>query len=169
MNLINNKKGENDLIQIVITLFIVSFLGLIVLLIIGKVTPIFQSTVENNSIAYLSMEKSQDIFEGGLDSLFVGILIILLIGMIMLAFFISSSPIFIPIYLIISVIAVWFSAIISNAYVSVEGTGIFDSVLGFLPMQTFIMEKLPYFISGFAFILLVITYSKDIFQQRQEY
>lgn len=158
----NKKKGESDLIQIVITLFIVGFLGIIVLLVIGNITPLFQSMVEEGTVAHDAITKAETTFQNGLDYLFVGIFVILLLGMILLSFFISSSPIFIPIYLIIASISVWISAIISNMYMTVEGTGLFDSILGYLPMQNFIMENLPYFISGFAFILLVVTYGKDI-------
>ncbi len=164
MKLLNrmNKKAESDLIEIIITLFIVAFLALVVITVIIKITPMFQSTVTVNGTAYKAMQKAQDTFTGGLDGLFIGILIILLIGMILLAFFISSSPLFIPIYLIIAAISVWFGAIIANAYMTVESTGALNQALAYLPMQNFVMEHLPYFITGFAFILLIITYSKDI-------
>jgi len=157
-----NKKGESDLIEIIITLFVVAILALLVITVALKVTPMFQSVVTVNGTAYNAIQKTQDTFTGGLDGLFVGILVILLIGMVLLAFFISSSPLFIPIFLIIAAISVWFGAIIANTYMTVEATGLLNDALVYMPRQNFVMEHLPYFIAGFAFILLIITYSKDI-------
>jgi len=86
--------------------------------------------------------------------------------MIILAFYIQSSVLFLVIFLVISVISTWFAAIISNVYMTIEATGLFATVLTYLPMQSFIMEYLPIFVAGFAMVLLIVTYSKDILFQR---
>lgn len=161
-----NKKAQFDLIEIIIALIGIAMIIMIVLLVNNKVTDVYQKQVSNNSIAYRAITKANTTFQGGLDKLFLGIFIILLLGMIILAFYIQSSVLFLVIFLIISVISTWFAAIISNIYMTVEATGMFATVLGYLPMQSFIMEHLPIFIAGFAMVLLIVTYSKDILFQR---
>lgn len=163
------KKGENDLIEIVIGLFILASLGLITLLVITNVVPVLQTFTTSGSLADQAIVKAGSTFTGGLDNLFVGLFIILVIGMVILSLYISASPIFIPVYLIISSIAVWLAAIMANAYMEMEATGLFNGVLSYLPKQNYIMENLPYFTAGLAFILLIVTYSKDLFGGQQAY
>jgi hypothetical protein len=169
MSNIFNKKGENDLIEIIIGLFVVAFLGFMVVLVILNVTPAFRDFTTTGSLADNAIVKAGGTFTSGLDNLFVGIFVILVLGMIILSLYISANPIFIPIYLIIASISVWFAAIISNAYMEIEASGVFNSVLDYFPKQNFIMENLPYFTAGLAFILLIVTYSKDLFGGFQNY
>lgn len=157
-----NKKAQFDLIEIIIALITVAMMVIIVLFVNGEITTVYKEQVTPNSTAYDAINKSNTIFQGGLDKLFVGIFILLLIGMVILAFYIQSSVLYLVIFLIISVISVWFAAIISNLYMTVEATGIFATTLSYLPMQSFIMENLPIFVAGFAMVLLIVTYSKDI-------
>lgn len=161
-----NKTAQFDLIEIVITLIGLAMIVLIVLLVNNKITDIYQEQVPATSIAHDAIEKTNVTFQNGIDKLFLGIFILLLLGMVILAFYIQSSVLFLVIFLIVSVIATWFSAIISNVYMTVEATGIFASVLAYVPMQSFIMENLPILIAGFAMVLLIVTYSKDILFQR---
>jgi hypothetical protein len=157
-----NSRGQFDLIEIIITLIGIAMIIMIVLLVNNKVTDIYNKQVDINSTAYKAINKANTTFQEGLDKLFLGIFILLLLGMIILAFYIQSSVLFLIIFLIISVISTWLAAIISNMYMTVEATGLFATVLLYLPMQSFIMEHLPIFIAGFAMVLLIVTYSKDI-------
>lgn len=158
-----NNKGQFDLIEIIITLIGIAMIVIIVLFVNGKITDIYQTQVSHDSVAYKAIDKANTTFLYGLDKLFLGIFILLLIGMVITAFYIQSSVLFLIIFLIVSVISTWFAAIISNLYMTVEATGIFAVVLAYLPMQSFIMENLPIFIAAFAMVLLIVTYSKDIF------
>lgn len=165
-----NKKGENDLIVVVVSLFTIAILGLIVLLVNSNTVPVMQSlTSGNESLAYEAIGKAGTTFQDGLDNLFVGIFVILIIGMIILSLYISASPIFLFIFILIASIATWIAAIIANAYMMVEATGVFNTVLDYLPKQNFIMENLPFFTAGLAFLLLIVTYSKDLFGGQVNY
>ena len=162
-----NKKASTDLIYITITLLTVSILGLIVLTVNNSIGTAMQSVVDSDSLSYTAIGKAVSIFEGGLDKLFLGIYILLLIGMGMLAFFIASSPLFLILFIIISVIATWFSAVISNIYMEIEATGLMAEALTHFTIQTFIMENLPILTAASAFLIIIITYSKNIFTMRQ--
>lgn len=164
-----NKKGENDLIMISITLFVVAFLGLIVLFVNSQTTQVMKGFVDEGSVAHNALTKAEATFVNGLDKLFLGIFVILLIGLVILSLYISASPLFIPVYLIIASVAVWVAAILSNAYIEVQSTGVFNDVLDNFTMQNFIMENLPYFAAGFAFVLLIVTYGKDLLAGREEF
>jgi hypothetical protein len=164
-----NKRGQFDLIEISITVLSIAMLIILVLYVNSKVTDVYKNIIgsENeNSTAYQAVDKANITFQSGLDNLFLGIFVLLLIGMIILAFYIESSVLFLVLFIVVTIISVWFAAIISNVYQTVEATGIFASVLVYLPMQSFIMEWLPVFIAGFAMILLIITYSKNVLFQR---
>ncbi len=128
-----------------------------------------QKAAGNDTLAYSALEKAGNTFTSGLDNLFVGLFVILIIGMIILSLYISASVIFFVVYLIIAAVATYVAAIMANAYMKVEATGIFNSVLDHLDKQNFIMENLPYFTAGLAFILLIVTYSKDLFGGQQNY
>jgi len=156
------KRGQFDLIEIIITLIGIAMIIMIVLLVNNKITDVYNKQVNNDTIAYKAINKANTTFQNGLDKLFLGIFILLLIGMIILAFYIQSSVLFLIIFLIISAISTWFASIISNIYMTIEATGFFATILSYLPMQSFIMENLPIFIAGFAMVLLIVTYSKDI-------
>jgi hypothetical protein len=163
-----NKKAENDLITIGVALFTIAILGLIVLYVNSQTTAVMQTFVEEGSLASNALSRAEATFVNGLDKLFLGIFIILLIGMVILSLFISASILFLPVYLIIAAIAVWIAAILSNAYIQVQATEVFASVLDNFTMQNFIMENLPYFTAGFAFILLIVTYGKAAFMGGQQ-
>ena len=158
-----NKKAQFDLIEIVITLITIAFLILIVILVNDKVTDVYKDKItDTDSTAYKAIDKANTTFQSGLDKLFVGIFIILLIGMVILAFYIQASVLFLAIFILLTIISTWFAAVISNVYMTTEATGIFATALTYLPMQTFIMENLPLFVAGFGMVLLVITYAKNI-------
>ena len=161
-----NHRGQFDLIEIIITVITVALLVLIVIFVNGKVTDVYKEQVDANSTAYKAIDKANSTFQGNLDKLFLGIFVILLLGMVILAFQIRSSPIFLIIFIILSIISTWFAAIISNVYMEVEGTGLLTTALLHTPIMTFIMENLPIFIAGFAMVLLIVTYSKDVLFQR---
>lgn len=160
------KRGQFDLIEIAITLLVLAMLIILTIYVNGKVTEAFQTKVSSDSLAYQAMDKANLTFQNGLDKLYLGIFIILLIGMVILAFYIQSSVLFLILFVLLSIISTWFAAIISNVYQEVEATGIFASTLIHTPIMTYIMENLPIFIAAFAMILLIITYSKDILFQR---
>lgn len=162
-----NNRGQFDLIEIIIAVITVAVMVLIVLFVNDKISDAYKGFInDTNSTAYKAVDKTNLTFQGGLDKLFLGIFIILLIGMIILAFYIRSSPLFLVIFIIISVISTWFAAIISNVYMEIEATGIFATVLTYIPMQNFIMENLPIFVAAFAMVLLIVTYAKDLLFQR---
>ena len=160
------KKGQFDLFEIVTALITVALLVLIVLLVNSSVSDKMKTMVSNSSVAYQAIDKAESTFSGTLDKLFLGIFFILLLGMVILAFRIQSSVLFLLLFIILSVISTWFAAVISNVYMEVEATGVFASELLHTPIMTFLMENLPIFIAAFAMILLIITYSKDVLFQR---
>ena len=161
-----NTRGQFDLIEIVITVITVALFILIVLFVNANVTEKMKTMVSNDTVAYQAIEKAESTFSGSLDKLFLAIFVILLIGMIILAFYIQSSPLFLILFIILSVISTWFAAVISNVYMEIEATGVFVAELLHTPIMTFIMENLPIFIAAFAMILLIVTYSKDVLFQR---
>jgi len=162
-----NKKAQFDLIEIIIFLITLSVLVMITIYVNDKVTTGYKElTPDVNSTAYKAIDKTNLTFKTGYDKLFLGLLFILLIGMGITAYQIQSSPIFIIVFLILTVISTWVSAIISNTYMKIEQTGVFHDSLTYLPMQTFVMEHLPIIIAGFGVILLIVTYSKNILFQR---
>jgi hypothetical protein len=161
-----NHKGQFDLIEIAVVLLTIAILTILVIYVNSKITDAYKTKVDVNSTAYKAIDKANLTFQNGLDKLFLGIFIILLIGMVILAFYITSSVLFLILFIILAIISTWVSAILSNVYMEVEATGIFASALIHTPIMSYIMENLPIFIAAFAMILLIITYSKDILFQR---
>lgn len=167
LRMIKGKRGQFDLIEIIVTVFTVAFLGILVLYLNSRITDVYKGFVnDSNSTAYKAIDKANTTFQNGLDKLFLGIFVLLLIGMVILAFYIQASPLYLIIFLILAVVSTWVAAIISNVYMTIEATGIFAVVLTYLPMQSFIMENLPIFVAAFAMILLIVTYSKNILFSR---
>lgn len=167
-SILQNKKGATDLIYLTITLLTVALLGLLVLKVITPISDEYREIAGTGTLAERAIDDTETVFTSGLDNLFLGIYVILLLGMGILAFFISSSVVYLILFIIIAVIATWFAAVISNVYMEIEATGLFATVLTLFPKQTFIMENLPILTAAAAFLLLIITYSKNLFVSRQE-
>jgi len=88
--------------------------------------------------------------------IFAGMLLILLVT----SYFMSTNPIFVPIFIILLVIAILIGYALSETYVKLYDVPEFSSISATQASIYFIMSNLPYVAMIIGFLGLIITFAK---------
>jgi len=151
-----NKKGSiEDLIAIAGILFVFAILSIVGI----KVYDQFKN--EQALQTNYSNATFEKVGKGIMitDNLIFFVFISLAIVMIILASLVRVHPIFFFITFIVFIIVLFISIIFSNAYEQFSNSTIFSNNSITMTKTNFLLSKLPWFIAGLGFILLVVMYA----------
>jgi len=161
MLLKKSKKGS----IVDVAFVIVVLLGLaIFILIVGKVYPTITEQIKttaigsnNNSVQALN---STDSIAGKGDMVFLFIFVGLSIAVFISSFFIDSSPILIPVYIIALSLLLIFAGVSERVYESFAEEPTFSAVAESNPMITYLMSHLFIIAIGLGVISMILIFAK---------
>lgn len=95
-----------------------------------------------------------------LDGLFFGLFIGFFLAIIITGWFIAGNPIFIFLYMIITVLGVTFSTILANTWQTITTASVFGTTLAAFPITNHILSWLPLYIAVMSFIGVIVMFAK---------
>lgn len=151
-----NKKGQllDFIVPIfIIFLFIVAAFSVITYNIWTKAKPTLESQLNSDDIDNI------DNAMGTLDYMFGGLVFMILIGMVVLSFFVKTHPVFTGVFILFGIIGLVFSVVFANAY----ELGFVSSSLdtSTFTIQNFIFDNLPLVYTIFFTLSLIILFGKS--------
>jgi len=156
-----NKKGS----IIDVAFLLVAVLGLaIFILIVGYVFPqitsqIGASDVGNNTASMTALNSSDNV-TARFDGIFLIIFIGLAISVLITSFFIESSPILIPIYVIALGLLIIFAVVVENIYESFANANTFIVIAESHPITQYIMSHLVMIAIGVGVLSMILIFAK---------
>lgn len=160
MNKLNKKGFANDIIYIILGLFVFA----LVILLSYSMYSSFQISTSN--IPEISSANVKPIIDNGekvllsFDRLFIMAIALLSIGVLVASYYVDSNPIFLPIALIIGAILIMFSAQFANIYSAVQDSGGLTTTILKYPLITFIFNNLPTYIAIMIILAIATIYGK---------
>lgn len=105
-------------------------------------------------------DTQTNVFFNGSDNIFLGVFVAIVIGIIILTYFVSSTPIlFWPMWLIVMILSAaagyW-----ANAYVEVTSEGELAIAAAQMPGMTYVMGHYLHFMVGIGLLMLLIFFAK---------
>lgn len=97
-------------------------------------------------------------YTGTMDNMFMFLTIALCIGSLILAALVRVHPIFIPIFIIVMILVIFFAGILSNIYTEMAETPNLSTEANALTKTSFIMTRLPLIIGIIGFVLMMVMY-----------
>lgn len=159
---LTNKKGISDVVFVVAILFVIALSFLVILFISttlrDNMVPAI-TIMDNTSGAMLNQTISA--VPQTIDTAFLIILVGLIIGVLISSFLFYSHPIFMILYIILSVGALLISVIFSNVYETVSTTSGLNSTIASMPIANYVMLHLPLFVLGIIALSIIIIYAKS--------
>lgn len=161
---LKNKKGIVEVITTIVLLFIVA---------VGFIAVIFTGLKINESLgpklaelqgsneSFIPMNETITKTINAADYLFLALVVLLFISIIITSFLFFSHPVFLVVYIILSIGALIVSVPISNAYEKVSQIGVFNESVSHLPIVDYILLHLPLFTLGIIIISLIVIYAKS--------
>jgi len=111
------KKGSiGDVLFFIVTIFAIVLFLLFVSYIVPQITNTLRTSEINESSGSRTALDKADEMAGSLDTIFLTIFSILLMGVLISSFMIEAHPIFIPIYIIMLIMAIVVGAILNNIH-----------------------------------------------------
>lgn len=163
MGLFKNKKGDvPSLFLIIVFLVIFAFLSMLMYSLFNRTSDILRSPELADFENAEEVATEFDTASNGLDVLNVVFLIGAMISVIITAFFVRTSPIFLVVSIIVLVIMVFLSMGLSNIYYDItqnETTGILENAHAF-PATQRVMNYLPLWLLMTAVMVFVALYAK---------
>jgi len=156
-----NKKGS----IVDIAFILVAILGLaIFILIVGYVFPqitsqIKTSAIGNNTASVAALNSSNDI-TARFDTIFLIIFVGLSISVLVTSFFIESSPILIPIYIIALGLLIIFASVSETVYNNFAESPTFSSVALSHPITGYIMSNLIMVSIAIGVLSMILIFAK---------
>ena len=156
-----NKKGDlTGVIYLVIS--IAAFA--IFLLIVGYVVPLISNELAgqigiSEEINH-SLMATTAVAQNTLPTIWIVIFVSLLLGLFATSFFIQTHPVFIPIYVLLLIVAILVAIPLSNAYVALTEEAVLAGTANRQLLIDFFMSKLPLVTFIIGLIALVITFAK---------
>jgi len=165
--IINKMKLKNRRGSIIdIAFLLIGILGLgILLLIIGYVFPQITGQIKategigNDTGAVAALDYTDSLM-GRLDGIFLIIYIGLAISVLITSFFIDSSPIIIPIYIIALLLMVGFAVIAENIYSAFSESATFATVSATHPITGYILNHLWVTTIAIGVLSMILIFAK---------
>lgn len=164
-SIIKSRRGDASSI-IVITVFLLVF-ALIALVGVTFVKPILTEVlvseeIQGNSNAVSAITTLKDNASGFIDYAFIFIFVGLILGLFVTAYFTDANPIFIVIYIIMMIIAVFLASQFSNLWYDVSTDPNLETYANELPMTKRILSGyFPLIMLVVAIIGMIILYGKS--------
>ena len=156
-----DKKGS----IIDIAFLLVAILGVaIFILIVGYVFPQITSKIKGSDIgtnanSVVALDTSDNVV-GRFDAIFLTIFVGIVISVLITSFFIDSSPILIPIYIIAMAILVIFAVAAEHIYEAFAGADTFSAVAATHPITGYIMAHLVMVAIGVGVLSMILIFAK---------
>jgi len=156
-----NKRAS--IVDVAFLLVVVLGLGIFIL-VVGKVFPMItdqigDSEIGTNANSVEALDATDKIAGKG-DMVFMFIFVGLTISIFITSFFIESSPILVPIYIIALGLLIIFAVVAENVYESFTDTDTFSAVAATQPVTAFIMTHLVMIAIGVGVISMVLIFAK---------
>lgn len=162
INKISNKKGITDVFFIVAILFAIAISFLIAMFIATNLRTSMTDTITTmDNTSGVMFNQTISVVPQVTDTAFLIILIGLIIGILIASFLFYSHPIFMVIYIIMSIGALLVAVIFSNVYETVSTTSGLNSSIAYLPITNYVMLHLPLFVLGIIALSIIIIYAKS--------
>jgi len=157
-----------------VAFLLIAILGLaIFILIVGYVFPqittaIKTSPIGNNTASVAALDSTDNIV-GRFDIIFLIIFMGLSISVLITSFFIGSSPILIPVYVIALSILMIFAAVVENVYDAFATNSTFIATAATHPITGYILSHLIMTAIGIGVLSMVLIFAKPRGQQTGGY
>jgi len=159
--LLRNKKGQiRDIAFVLITITSIAITMLVAGYLYSKIGDGFDDSgmhTNESKTAYTQIGTAFPLF----DNSFIFIIMGLTIGLIISAFMIPSSPVYIAINIIGFLVLTFLGAVFSNLYGELIVQEGLNSSASTFPVVTYVMSRFPYLAAGLVLLLTIIMYSKS--------
>lgn len=157
------KSKRASIVDVAFLLVVVLGLGIFIM-VVGKVFPMITqqiglSEVGDNANSVEALDKTDEIAGKG-DMIFIFIFSGLVIAVLITSFFIESSPILVPIYIIALALLIIFAVVSENIYEAFTDTTTFSAVAATQPITNFIMTHLVMISIGVGVLSMVLIFAK---------
>jgi len=158
------KKGAGpvDIIFIMAIFMMLAITGLLCHYIYGEfmveIEEKFNESYTNEDMS-LAFSRGVDTFNN-MDYLLFGVFAGLVIAMLVTAFLVNVHPIFFPLFIFIMLIAVLISVPLSNVWITISTNPVFSNNITYFSLTNHLMCNLPYYVTVFGFIGIIVLYAK---------
>jgi hypothetical protein len=164
-SLLKSKKSKKGSI-VDVAFLLVAILGIaIFILIVGYIFPQItgaiktNSPIGNNTASVAALDSSDNIISR-FDYIFLTIFVGLSISVLISSFFIDSSPILIPVYIIALGILIIFAVVAENIYESFAESATFAATAATHPITNYVMSHLIMVAIGVGVLSMVLIFAK---------
>jgi len=156
------KKGDpTDMILLLVMVFFLVVSFAVALYANGKVHEIISTTVLNESAAYSSIDSAfTTINEFTVQRGFLLFFGILIIGILVSSFMVRVHPVFLFIYIITLIVAIFVAIYLGNAYELVVSNGQLATIAENYAMMTWVMEHITLILLGVGALSMIIIFGK---------
>lgn len=157
----NNRRGMIlDLMTFIISMFVLSIFMLTMYIAWSEIDDAFQ---DNPSIP----TTEQDFFHtqatnytNGADNIFLSIFIAVVIGIMILSYFISSTPIvFWPVWIVTTILALM-AGYLANAFAEFTSEGVLFIAASAFPKMGYILNHYLHFIAAISLLMLLVYFAR---------
>jgi len=156
------RKGDpTDMILLLVMVFFLVISFVIALYANGKVHEVISTTVLNQSDAYSSIDAAfTTVNEFTVQRGFLLFFGILIIGILVSSFMIRVHPVFMFIYIITLIVAIFVAMYLGNAYELVVSNGQLATIADNYAMMTWVMEHITLILLGVGALSMIIIFGK---------
>jgi hypothetical protein len=160
-----NKKGLADVIIVMLIFFTIAISMLVMVMISNSLrsgmTPQLSALDNRSGTAF---DNTLKVIPDMADTIFMIVLIGLIIGILITSFLFWSHPVFMILWIILSLGAMVLSVILGNIYETIATNPIFNTTITSIPMTQQVMTHFPLLMLGIIVISMIVIYAKS--QQR---
>ena len=157
-----DKKGIADIIIFMIILFTISISMLVMVLISNSLrsgmTPKL-TALDNRSGA--AFDTTLKVIPDMADTIFMIVLVLFIIGLLITSFLFWSHPVFMVLWMILSLGALLVSVILGNVYETISTNPVFNQSIISVPITQTVMLHFPLFILGVIILSIIVIYGKS--------
>ena len=156
------RKGDpTDMILLLVMVFFLVVSFAVALYANGKVHEVISTTVLNQSDAYSSIDAAfTTVNEFTVQRGFLLFFGILIIGILVSSFMIRVHPVFMFIYIITLIVAIFVAMYLGNAYELVVSNGQLATIADNYAMMTWVMEHITLILLGVGALSMIIIFGK---------
>lgn len=165
---LGNKKGIADTIVILVTLFSLAITIIVAIYLSSelktRLTPVLNEQDPSN-VSTTALNNTLDAGMKYYDIIFVSMFVISVLGMVITSFLFYAHPVFVVIYIILSIGSIISSVFVSNIFETISSNSVFVSSLSSIPMTVWIVQNLPLLTAVLVMISIIVIYAKPTSNQ----
>lgn len=120
-------------------------------------------SVNQSNATVTVMRASQDL-TARMDYVIFGVFIGLVLGVIVLSWFVGAHPVFMFVYFLVWVVSIVFATIYNYVWDEFASAAIFSSSVGAFPITNHIMQNIPLYMGVIGFISIIVIFAKPRFE-----